>query len=144
MPVQLSVFETTRRKSDETYDNRTCYNFRTLQHVRARANHWCSRDWDEWHNNRLASEPHGECDWHDGLFRPEQGGRNASENTLMPNRSPSGSTLTPTGLGSGSVGKKESPARSGTFSTRRFPKRNGLSGIAMGPQVYTACERTKS
>jgi len=71
--VRLSIVETTRRKTDETYDNRTCYNFRTLQHVRARANHWCSHDWDERDRNRLISEHHGGRDWHDRLYRPEQG-----------------------------------------------------------------------
>jgi hypothetical protein len=71
--VRLSIVEATRRETHETYDNRTCYNFRTLQHVRTRAKHWCPYDWNERSHNRLVSEPHGERDWHDGLFRPEQG-----------------------------------------------------------------------
>jgi diadenosine tetraphosphatase ApaH/serine/threonine PP2A family protein phosphatase len=98
--VQLSIFETTRRKTDETYDNRTCYNFRTLRHVRTRADHGCSDDWDERYSNRLVNEPHGERDWHDRLYRPEQGQERFRE---YAHAQPFAKriNITPTGPGSG-------------------------------------------
>ncbi|MEA2910472.1 MAG: hypothetical protein QOJ15_2553 [Bradyrhizobium sp.] len=76
MPVRLSRVKTTRRKTHETYDYRTCYSLRTLKHLRTRANHrcshdWHSHDWNERTHNRLVSEQHWVC--YGRFDRPKQG-----------------------------------------------------------------------
>jgi hypothetical protein len=75
--VWLSLVETTRRTTHETYDNRAGYSLRTLKHARAGANRWCSHerhwyshDWDERYHNRLVNEHHRV--WYDRLHRPKR------------------------------------------------------------------------
>jgi hypothetical protein len=76
MPVRLSRVETTRRKTHETCDYRTCCSLGTLKHLRTRANHrcshdWHSHDWNERNHNRLVSEQHWVC--YARFDRPGQG-----------------------------------------------------------------------
>jgi hypothetical protein len=134
--VQLSIFETTRRKTDETYDNRTCYNFRTLRQTFALAQ---TTDVPTTGMSGTATgssmNPTGSVTGTTGSTAPSRG-RNASGNTLMPNRSPSGSTLPRRVQAPGSVGKKESPPRDVGLFYSPLSQRNGpsvLSGIALGP-----------
>jgi hypothetical protein len=71
----LSLVETTTRTTHETYDNRAGYSLRTLEHVRAGPNHWCSHDRDERYYNRLVNEHHRvwyDTAWHDRLYRPKR------------------------------------------------------------------------
>jgi hypothetical protein len=117
----LSLVETTRRTTHETYDNRAGYSLRTLRHVRAGANHrcshdwhWCSHEWDEGHYNRLVNEHHRV--WYDRLYLSKRAQERFREHAYA-QRFAERINIDPHGSRVRALQVKGSPARCGAFLT---------------------------
>jgi hypothetical protein len=128
LPVRLSPVETTTRTTHEAYDNRAGYRLRTLKHVRAGANHWCSHDrhwwsddWDERYHNRLVNEHHGVwygTVWHDRLYRPKRAQERFREHAYA-QRFTERINIDSHGSRVRALQVRRSPARSGAFLSIR-------------------------